>query len=69
MLFRSQLAHSARADLLRRLGQRDAALAAYSIALSLTSQAAQRRYLERRIAEVQEVSTNSERMENGIPPE
>ena len=47
-----QPAYSARADLLRRLGRREEALAAYSIALSLTTQSAQRRYLERRIAEV-----------------
>ena len=47
-----QPAYSAQADLLRRLGRREEALAAYSIALSLTTQSAQRRYLERRIAEV-----------------
>jgi RNA polymerase sigma-70 factor, ECF subfamily len=47
-----QLAHSARADLLRRLGRRDEALAAYAAALVLTSQLSQRRYLERRILEV-----------------
>jgi RNA polymerase sigma-70 factor (ECF subfamily) len=47
-----QLAHSARADLLRRLGRRDEALAAYDAALALTSQLSQRRYLERRILEV-----------------
>ena len=38
-----QLAHSARADLLRRLGRRDEALAAYAAALALTSQLSQRR--------------------------
>ena len=48
-----QLAHSARADLLRRLGRRDEALAAYASAIALTSQRSQRRYLERRISEVQ----------------
>ena len=58
-LERYQLAHSARADLLRRLGRRDAALEAYAIALSMTSQAAQRRYLERRMAEVRAVSSHS----------
>ena len=47
-----QPAHSARADLLRRLGRRSEALDAYAAALSLTTQDAQRRYLERRIAEV-----------------
>ena len=66
-LERYQPAHSARADLLRRLGRRDAALEAYAIALSLTSQAAQRRYLERRIAEVREVASNSGRAGNGFP--
>ncbi len=48
-----QLAHSARADLLRRLGRRDEALAAYASAIALTSQRSQRKYLERRISEVQ----------------
>ena len=47
-----QSLHSARADLLRRLGRRDEALDAYGAALALTSQVAQRRYLERRIGEV-----------------
>ena len=47
-----QSLHSARADLLRRLGRREEALDAYATALSMTSQVAQRRYLERRIAEV-----------------
>ena len=49
-----QLAHSSRADLLRRLGRREEALAAYAVALGLTSQSAQKRYLERRILEVQQ---------------
>ncbi len=48
-----QLAHSARADLLRRLARWDESLEAYDAALSLTSQGSQRRYLERRMAEVQ----------------
>jgi RNA polymerase sigma-70 factor, ECF subfamily len=47
-----QLAHSARADLLRRLGRRDEAVLAYRQALALTLQEPQRRYLERRILEV-----------------
>jgi RNA polymerase sigma-70 factor (ECF subfamily) len=46
------LAHSARADLCRRLGRRDAARASYERALSLTRQEPQRRFLERRLAEV-----------------
>ena len=41
-----------RADLLRRLGRRDEAAAAYRRALELTSNAAERRYLERRLREV-----------------
>jgi RNA polymerase sigma-70 factor (ECF subfamily) len=47
-----QPAQSARADLLRRLGRRDEALEAYAAALALTTQEPQRRYLERRMAEV-----------------
>ena len=49
-----QLAHAARADLLRRLGRREEAATAYRQALTLTLQEPQRRYLERRIAEVGE---------------
>jgi RNA polymerase sigma-70 factor (ECF subfamily) len=47
-----QLVYSARADLLRRLGRFGEAMAAYGSALALTSQGAQRRFLERRISEV-----------------
>ncbi|MDQ2668589.1 MAG: RNA polymerase sigma factor [Gemmatimonadota bacterium] len=47
-----QLAHAARADLLRRLSRREEALVAYRHALTLTAQEPQRRYLERRILEV-----------------
>jgi len=43
------LAHSARADLCRRLGRLDDARAAYERALSLTSQEPGRRFLRRRI--------------------
>jgi RNA polymerase sigma-70 factor (ECF subfamily) len=43
-------AHSARADLARRLGRLDDARAAYTRALALTEQAPQRRFLERRLA-------------------
>jgi len=46
------LYHAARADLLRRIGHRDAALAAYDRALSLTINAVERRYLRRRLAEL-----------------
>jgi RNA polymerase sigma-70 factor (ECF subfamily) len=47
------LYHAARADLLRRLDRRDSALAAYRRALSLTANAVERRFLRRRIAEVE----------------
>jgi RNA polymerase sigma-70 factor (ECF subfamily) len=48
------LAHAARADLLRRLGRRDDARAAYDRALALTKQEPQRRFLERRLRELAE---------------
>ena len=44
--------HSARADLLRRLGRGPEAAAAYSRALDLVAQPAERAFLERRLAEV-----------------
>jgi RNA polymerase sigma-70 factor (ECF subfamily) len=44
--------HSARADLLRRLGRRDEAATAYARALELSRQPAERAFLERRLAEV-----------------
>jgi len=47
------LYHAARADLLRRLGRKDQALAAYDRTLSLTTNAVERRYLRRRVAELQ----------------
>jgi RNA polymerase sigma-70 factor (ECF subfamily) len=40
-----------RADLLRRLGRRTEAVAAYQAALALTASEAEHRYLERRLAE------------------
>jgi RNA polymerase sigma-70 factor (ECF subfamily) len=46
------LAHAARADLCRRLGKRAEARASYQRALSLTRQAPERRFLERRLAEL-----------------
>jgi RNA polymerase sigma-70 factor (ECF subfamily) len=46
------LAHSARADLCRRLGKIGDARASYERALSLTRQEPQRRFLERRLAEL-----------------
>lgn len=47
-----QPAHAARADLLRRLDRRGEARAAYRRALELSQQAPQRRFIERRLAEL-----------------
>jgi len=47
-----RLAHAARADLCRRLGRTAEARAAYERALALTKQAPERRFLERRLAEL-----------------
>jgi RNA polymerase sigma-70 factor (ECF subfamily) len=49
-----RLAHAARADLCRRLGRRAEARAAYERALALTRQEPERRFLERRLAELQD---------------
>ena len=46
------LAHAARADLCRRLGQTAAARISYQRALSLTQQAPEQRFLERRLEEL-----------------
>jgi RNA polymerase sigma-70 factor (ECF subfamily) len=43
---------AAKADILRRLGRRAEAAAAYRSALRLVTQEAERRYLERRLREV-----------------
>lgn len=51
-LARYHLAHAARADLCRRLGQDEAARAAYRTALSLARQGPERRLLERRLREL-----------------
>jgi RNA polymerase sigma-70 factor (ECF subfamily) len=47
-----RLAHAARADLCRRLGQRAEARESYERALALTRQEPERRFLERRLAEL-----------------
>jgi RNA polymerase sigma-70 factor, ECF subfamily len=47
-----QLAHSARADLCRRLGRTEEARASYQRALALTRQEPERRFLERRLQEL-----------------
>lgn len=46
------LAHSARAELCRRLGRKTAALDSYARALALAKQQPERRFIERRIAEL-----------------
>jgi RNA polymerase sigma-70 factor (ECF subfamily) len=46
------LAHAARADLCRRLGKNQEARASYERALSLARQEPERRFLERRLAEL-----------------
>ncbi|HEY5951991.1 MAG TPA: DUF6596 domain-containing protein, partial [Kofleriaceae bacterium] len=51
--------HSARADLLRRLGDRAAAAKAYRDALALVGSAPERRFLERRLAEAETGSATS----------
>ncbi len=48
------LAHAAQADMLRRLGRANDARAAYRRALDLTQQEPERRFLERRLAELAE---------------
>jgi RNA polymerase sigma-70 factor (ECF subfamily) len=48
------LAHSARADLCRRLGRRADARVSYERALALARQVPERRFLERRLAELQD---------------
>jgi RNA polymerase sigma-70 factor (ECF subfamily) len=47
------LLHAARADLLRRLRRASAAAEAYNNALSLTANAVERAYLERRLTELE----------------
>jgi RNA polymerase sigma-70 factor (ECF subfamily) len=47
-----RLAHAARADLCRRLGRRKDALTSYERALTLTRPGPERRFLERRLAEL-----------------
>jgi RNA polymerase sigma-70 factor, ECF subfamily len=50
------LLHSARADLLRRLGRRDESAAAYRRALGLVANPVERAFLERRLAELRRPS-------------
>ena len=51
-LERYHLLHAARADLLRRLGREAEAAAAYDAALALATNPVERRFLERRRAEL-----------------
>jgi RNA polymerase sigma-70 factor, ECF subfamily len=53
------LAHSARADLCRRLGRAQEAIAAYERSLARTTQAPERRFIERRLAELRADLGNS----------
>ena len=46
------LLHAARADLLRRLGEREAAMAAYRRARELAGNAAEQAFLDRRLREL-----------------
>jgi RNA polymerase sigma-70 factor (ECF subfamily) len=48
------LAHSARADLCRRLGRRQDAIASYQRALARIQQTPERRFIERRLRELEE---------------
>ena len=48
------LLHAARADLLRRAGAREEAAESYRRALELVTNQSERRYLERRLREVQQ---------------
>ena len=53
------LIYAARADLCRRLGQIEAARAAYEKALSLTNQTAESRFLEKRLQELAQIQAQS----------
>jgi RNA polymerase sigma-70 factor, ECF subfamily len=53
------LAHSARADLCRRLGRAEEARASYERALTLTRQEPERRFLERRLEELRSLQPGS----------
>jgi RNA polymerase sigma-70 factor, ECF subfamily len=54
------LLHSARADLLRRLGRLDAARAAYEAALGLATVEPERRFLERRLSDIRSLGSPTE---------
>lgn len=50
------LFHSARGEILRRMGEKQRAAEAYRLAMPLVTNAAERRYIERRLAEVETAS-------------
>ena len=60
------LAHAARADLCRRLGMKTEARASYERALALTKQEPERRFLEKRLAELQRL--NAHRDQTALEP-
>ncbi len=55
------LLHSAKADLLRRMGRRQEAVGAYESALNLVGQEPERRFLKRRLQRLRRVKTDSPR--------
>ena len=55
------LKHSARADLLRRLGRGEEAAAAYQRAIELAGQPAERQFLERRLADLSDIQREIDR--------
>ena len=60
-----RLAHAARAELCRRLGRTADARASYERALALTRQEPERRFLERRLAELR---VGRQRVERPVDP-
>jgi len=52
------LLHAVRADLLRRLGRRAEAAAAYDTALELVTLEPERRFLQRRLSELRQPDSN-----------
>jgi RNA polymerase sigma-70 factor (ECF subfamily) len=54
------LLHAARADLLRRLGSHEEAAASYRRALQLVTNASERRFLEKRLREVEPTSASAQ---------
>ena len=58
MVERYEPFHAAKGDLLRRAGRREESAAAYRRAADLTANEAERRFLERRLAEASESSAS-----------